>query len=127
MLQDGVGRLTLQPGDSMLFVKVQICRYVDLSFPGWVEFSMVDAGGHPHVFVEKIPAVTKSVLDESSSFPHPGLLGCIAVERKEREDGRQLVLIDTQSPYDIKSTVGSTQFYVFSEQLCELPRDDVVV
>jgi hypothetical protein len=111
----------------MLFIKVQISRYVDAHFPGWVEFSMVDANGQPHVFIDKIPAITESHLDEFSSFPQPGLVACIALERKERDDGRQLVLIDTQSPFGIESTDGRTQFDVFSEQLCERPRDETVV
>jgi hypothetical protein len=111
----------------MLFVKVQIGRYVDAHFPGWVEFSLVDAHGRPHVFVDKVPAITESHLDESSTYPQPGLVACIALESKVREDGRQLSVIDTQSPYGIASTEGRTQFIVFSEQLCDRPRKKTVV
>lgn len=110
----------------MQFVKVEICRYVDAHFPGWVECSVVDAGGHAHYFVEKIPALTEANLDQASVLPQPGTFACIVLSRRERDDGREIVLIDTRSSSGIKSTGGRTLFYVFSEQLCELPRDDDV-
>ena len=66
------GQLQVAPENLMLFVKVKICRYVDAHFPGWVECSMVDARGHPHVFVDKVPAVTEAFLDQDSVLPQPG-------------------------------------------------------
>ena len=110
----------------MLFVKVEICRYVDASFPGWVECSMVDARGHSHVFVDKIPAFTEAFLDEASVLPQPGFIACVALARQDLQDGRQIVLIDTALTFGIESSDEQKQFHVFSEQLCELPREDVV-
>ena len=46
---------------TMLAVRVNISRYVDESFPGWVECSLVDAYGYDHVFVEKVPVVTRPI------------------------------------------------------------------
>ena len=110
----------------MLGVRVEICRYADAAQPGWVECRLVDAIGHEHVFVEKVPVVTKAQLDVASSFPQAGLIACIVIGRNERDDGRQLVRIDTQTPWGIESTAGRTQFDVLSEQLCELPREQRV-
>jgi hypothetical protein len=106
-------------GAPLLYLRVKISRYVDAAFPGWVECSMVDATGHEHLFVEKVPAVTLAALDETSNFPQPGFIACIVIGRNKRDDGSQLVRIDTQT-----TTVGRTKFDVFSEQLCELPREE---
>lgn len=110
----------------MLVVRVEICRYVDAAFPGWVECRLADASGHQHVFVEKIPVVTADDVHESSVLPYPGTVACILLEKQEHKDGRQIVLIDTARPWGIESTAGLTQFYVFSEQLFELPRENAV-
>lgn len=110
----------------MLVVRVEICRYVDAAFPGWVERRLADASGHQHVFIEKVPVVTADDVYESSVLPHPGTVACILLEKQEHKDGRQIVLIDTARPWGIESTAGLTQFYVFSEQLFELPRENAV-
>lgn len=102
-----------------MYVRVQISRYVDAAFPGWVECSMVDATGHEHLFVEKVPAVTLAALAETSIFPQPGFIACIVIGRNERDDGSQLVRIDTQT-----TTVGGTRFDVFPEQLSEFPQEE---
>ena len=110
----------------MLGVRVNISRYADAAQPGWVECTLVDALGHEHVFVEKVPVVTKVHFDAAGSFPQAGLIACIVVGSSQREDGCQLVRIDTQTPWGIESTAGRTQFDVLSEQLCELPREEGV-
>jgi len=56
----------------MLAVRVN-SRYFDESFPGWVECTLVDAYGYDHVFVERVPMVTKArlqaaILDLESSL-----------------------------------------------------------
>ena len=107
----------------MLAVRVTIFRYADAAQPGWVECRLVDALGYEHVFVEKVPVVTTAHLDAASSFPEEGFIACIDVGRNERDDGRQFVRIDTQTPWGIESTAGKCQFDVLSEQLCELPRE----
>jgi hypothetical protein len=82
----------------MLGVRVRISRYIDAAQPGWVECRLVDALEYEHVFVEKVPVVTKAHLDAASSFPEAGYIACIVVDRNERDDGRQFVHIDTQTP-----------------------------
>ena len=47
---------------------VQITRYVDDHFPGFVECTFQDAEGKTHVFVEKVPIVSQEELDARSIF-----------------------------------------------------------
>jgi hypothetical protein len=62
-----------------------------------VECRLVDALGHEHVFVEKVPVVTMANLDAADSFPKAGFIARMVRGRNERkDDGRQLVRIDTQ-------------------------------
>lgn len=108
----------------MLCVKVTITRFTDMAFPGWVACSLIDASAHEHVFDEKIPMVTTAVFELPGAFPQAGFIACVVVGQNVRDDGRMLVLIDTNTPFGIASTTGQTRFEVLSEQLCELPRDE---
>jgi len=80
----------------------------------------MDALGDEHLFVEKVPVVTRVHLDAASSYPQGGVIACIVLGRSEHGDGRQLVHIDTQTPWGIESTEGKDRFDVFAEQLREL-------
>ena len=104
----------------MLGVSVEISRYVDDSQPGWVECRLVDVLGDEHLFVEKVPVVTKAHLDAASSYPQVGVIACIVLGRSEHDDGRQLAHIDTQIPWGIESTAGRDRFDIFAEQLREI-------
>lgn len=104
----------------MLGVRVEISRYTDDSQPGWVECRLVDALGHEHVFVEKVPVVTKAHLDAASSYPQAGVLACSVLGGSERVRGHQVLHIDTQTPWGIESTAGRSRFDVFAEQLRDL-------
>ena len=88
----------------MLAVKVEISRYVDDLFPGVVECTLVDALGVEHMFVEKVPIVTEAHLNADTSYPQPGVIACVVLARSERDDGRQLVHIDTRTPWGVEST-----------------------
>lgn len=101
----------------MLEVKVDISRYIDASFPGWVECRLVDAFGDEHVFVEKVPMVTKAHLDAESAYPQCGAIACAGLAIGESDDGRRLVHIDTQTPWGVQSLEGRNRFDVFPEQL----------
>jgi hypothetical protein len=100
-------------------VRVNISRYGDDSFPGWVEFRLVDALGHEHVFEEKVPVVAKADLNAAGSYPQSGVIACVVLGRSESDDGRQLVHIDMQTPWGIESVAGRSRFDVFPEQLVE--------
>jgi hypothetical protein len=82
----------------MVGVSVEIRRYVDGAFPGWVECSLTDAHGRVWSFVEKIPIVTAEDLDAESRYPRPGVIACQVVERRVGMDATEVVIIDTERP-----------------------------
>jgi hypothetical protein len=85
-----------------------------------VECRLVDALGHEHVFVEKVPVATKANLDAASSYPQSGVIACVVLGSSESDDGRQLVHIDVQAPLGVQSLAGRSRFDVLPEQLVEL-------
>jgi hypothetical protein len=76
-----------------------------------------DAFGKVHTFEEKVPIIFDGYLDADSSYPQLGVLSCEVVERWTAEDGRQLVLIDTEKPCCISSTLDEYRFVVLAEQV----------
>lgn len=100
----------------MTGVCVEIRRYVDRDFPGWVECSLTDAHGREWLFVEKAPVVTTESVDAASNYPRPGFIGCEVLSRR---DG--LVVITTATPWGVEATTGETRFEVRDEQLAESP------
>jgi hypothetical protein len=51
---------------------VQIESFVDDHQPGFVQCLLVDAHGHKHQFVEKVPVVSSNNLFADSNYPQPG-------------------------------------------------------
>jgi hypothetical protein len=84
-----------------------------------VECTLVDAYGYVHVFVEKVPVVTKTRLDSASSYPRYGVIACVILDPgiSQSADGRRIVHIDTQTPWGVQSWAGRSRFDVFPEQL----------
>jgi hypothetical protein len=103
----------------MLYVRVEICRYVDDSQPGWVECKLTDAEGAEHQFVEKVPVVTDADLGPASTYPRSGLLACVIAERQAQNDGGELLIIDTQTPWAAESIAGLSQFAVLPVQIVQ--------
>ena len=103
----------------MFEVAVEIIRYADDSQPGWVECRLRDAFEKEWFFVEKVPVVSMEYLDRASSYPKPGTIACQVVSRRELDDGRELVLIDTQHPWGVSSTTGEDRFEVEAGQILE--------
>ncbi len=103
--------------DGMTSVAVEITRYVDTSFPGWVELVLHDARGAVWTFVEKVPVVSTEGIDESSSFPRAGAIACEVVPGSSEVAGSGLVEIDTSRPLGIEAKDGTTRFVVRSSQL----------
>jgi hypothetical protein len=105
-------------GVGLVGVQVTIVRYVDHSFPGWVECQLIDAHGHRWSFVEKGPIVTSGYLSAASPYPLPGVIACeVAGLRQDR--GREVVAIDSERPWHIEATTGETRFEVCPEQVIE--------
>lgn len=99
----------------MIGVKVEITRYTDDSFPGWVECQLTDTHGRCWLFVEKVPVVTQSGLDANSPYPQPGLIACNVIGQSG-----DATCIDTTHPWGIESIEGETRFEVMSSSLIEL-------
>lgn len=96
---------------------VQIVRFVDDSFPGWVESQFADAAGHDHTIVDKYPTFTAEVLDDQSGYPQSGNVQCDVLSRIQDAHRGELVRIRF---YGIESTEGLSEFVVLPSQLSAL-------
>jgi hypothetical protein len=96
---------------------VQIVRFVDDSFPGWVESQFVDATGRVHTLVDKYPLFTAGILDAHTQYPRSGEVQCEVLSQSADGRGRELVHIRVPG---IESTEGLSEFVVADTQL--LPR-----
>jgi hypothetical protein len=97
----------------MRHVRVLITRRVDDHFPGWVEFTILGAGGEVFLFVDKDPVA--SAVD-IPSFPFESTVACNVISAVVQPDGSKVVEIDT-SPWGIESDAGVSRFLVHESQL----------
>ncbi len=98
-------------------VSVQITRYVDDHFPGFVECVLVDAHGVAHTFVEKVPVVSVDSLSAASTYPCNGKIECEVCKEWQDERGFLLAVVSTERPWSIESTNSLAEFTVLSSQL----------
>lgn len=98
-------------------VTVQISRFVDEHQPGFVECILTDALGESHLFVEKVPIVSTDGLWSTSSYPQPGAIACEVEEQWQDAAGRALARVNTERPWGVESTAGTTCFTVLLAQL----------
>lgn len=103
----------------MVGVRVEICRYVESAFPGWVECRLTDIHGREWTFIAKVPIVSMEDLDADSAYPRPGIIGCRILERRAGPDAKEVVVVDTEVPWHIEATTGECRFEVRPEQLEE--------
>jgi len=103
----------------MTGVKVQVVRYVDDAFPGFVECVLVGSHGRSWTFVEKGPVVTTFYPNADSPYPLPGVIACEVLGRHTDDAGRAVVNVTTARPWDVASTEGITTFDVFAESITE--------
>ncbi|WP_431104074.1 hypothetical protein [Roseateles noduli] len=96
---------------------IQISRFVDEHFPGFVECVLVDAFGKAHVFIEKVPVITTENLVSTSSYPRPGAMDCEVVAEWTDDNGRALSRVNTERPWDVESTEGLSEFVVSTSAL----------
>jgi len=100
-------------------IAVQIVRFVDDSFPGWVECELVDASCRHHVLRDKVPIFTDEMLDADSEYPTMGKSPCEVLERFQDATGRELVRVSTEKPFGIDSAEGLSEFIVFPGLITE--------
>jgi hypothetical protein len=105
----------------MYDLEIKIIRFVDDSFPGWVECEFADAEGRRHSIIEKVPVVTTEVLDADSDYPKRGSVGCEILKRYQNEKGQELVCISTRKPWYIETTEGASEFTVPARLIQSVP------
>jgi hypothetical protein len=98
-------------------VSVQITRYVDNHFPGFVEFVLVDVLGVAHTFVEKVPYVSAESLSAASTYPCNGEIECEVCREWKDKAGHAFSILRIDSPWGLGSTSGETEITVSSSQL----------
>jgi hypothetical protein len=96
---------------------VEISRYVNDDFPGWVECALVDAFSQRHVFLEKVPVVTGEHLGPESAYPQLGAIACEVEAQWLDVSGRNLLRVNTERPWGIESAACATRFVVVESQL----------
>ena len=100
---------------------VRIVRFVDDSFPGWVECRFTDATDRVHTIVDKYPTFTPEMLDSQSQYPQSGEIQCEILNRSHDARGRELVQVRMPG---IESTEGLSEFVVLSTQLSRSPQTE---
>lgn len=98
-------------------ISIQIVRFTDPSFPGWVECILRDASGCEWKLTGKVPVFTKAPLDAASSYPQPGVVACEIIREWIDEHSRKRCSITTERPWGIEAEGGVTQFEVFRDQI----------
>ena len=101
----------------MTQLNVQIVRYVDSSFPGWVECMFVDSEGRCHTLRDKVPIFTVELLNEKCPYPRPGEVACEMLERFRDNLGNDVARITLQRPYAVESVEGANEFVVALDNL----------
>lgn len=97
-------------------VAVQIVRFVDGNFPGWVECELTDADGRRHLIRDKVPMFTTELLDAESSYPTTGEMECEVVQRFRDESGQELVRLR-----GLESVEGISEFTVAASLVTSFP------
>ena len=100
----------------MLYLHLQIVRFVDEAFPGFVAGVFTDAHGIQHTIVDKVPVIGLSDLWLDSEYPQPGVAAC---ERLETRNDSSVTRISIAKPWGLESTNGQTEFSVFASQSAE--------
>jgi len=102
----------------MIELAVQIVRFVDDEpQPGIVACEFIDANGHRHTLIDKVPMCSGERLDANSTYPQPGAVRCEALCRWHDAHGRDVVRITIDLPDHIESSEGASEFVVLSDQL----------
>jgi hypothetical protein len=105
----------------MISIRVSIVGWVDDCQPGIVKCALQDAYGQTWEFIEKLPIVAAAELDKTSTYPQPAEIACEVIRDWENDKGQELVTIDTDNPWGVESTQGTTRFDVFKHQLIAYP------
>ena len=98
-------------------LNIQIIRFVDGTFPGWIEFTITDAYGVMHHFIEKMPVISTQVLGPGSDYPLADSIECQVISKAVDHLGRPVVEVNTSNPWGIISTAEQSSFVVLQSAL----------
>lgn len=93
----------------MASVKVNILEILNMSFPIFVKFELIDCNGVSHHFIDKVPVISDNY---DLIPPGTGNMRCSIIK-----ETNNTIIIDTSKPDDIESLNGKYQFEVFKEQV----------
>ena len=93
----------------MANVKVNVLEIVDMSFPIFVKFELIDCNSVSHYFIDKVPVISDNY---DLIPPYTGNMRCSIIM-----ETNNTIIIDTSKPDDIESLNGEYQFEVFKEQV----------
>jgi hypothetical protein len=96
----------------MEHLEVDIIKYTQEDFPGWVLLKFNDSSGKTHYFEEKVPIVSNRSIDENSFFPQKGFIRGNIIDTKN-----DVVCFSTLEPDHIESKNGVNTFYVDKKQI----------
>jgi len=99
-------------------LQVEFTKFVDDSFPGFVQCEFSDALGKRHAIVDKVPVLTLAELGPESTYPQPGTVTCEIVSRYQSDAGNDLANITISRPNSLETVDGITEFVVSSSILC---------
>jgi len=102
---------------SEMILKVQVVRYADNGYPGWVECEFLDAGHRRHTIFEKVPIISDEDLGPEDSYPRSGGVRCEILERWRDAKDRDLARVTTLEPDAVETTEGASEFVVRSSQV----------
>lgn len=101
---------------------VNIVRWLDDYFPGFVACEFTDAAGRVHTIEDKVPMVSVEELNSSCAYPQLGAVRCTVLGRWTDDQGRELLRISTGEPDAIESTEELQEFVVSKNQVKKIPR-----
>jgi len=102
-------------------VRVDIVQFVDEHQPGFVACELVDADGHRHTVVDKVPMFTHKELSCDSEYPQPGKARCEILARFQDASGRGVARITIARPDGLESAEGLSDFVVLASQVADEP------
>ena len=97
-------------------VRIQIVEFLSWDQPGFVAATLTDVDDVAHTFHDKVPIFTDAALYPDTELPVLGTLACTVLEVLKR-DGRELIRVDTEKPFDVESTKGWYHFVVAPDAL----------
>jgi len=112
-------------GPELGLLVVQIVRWVDDHFPGFVACEFVDAWKRVHTLIDKVPMVTADDLDATSVYPQRGGVRCTVLERWRElraEELGELVRVYIGYPDTMETSEGIREFVMQSSQVIWIPR-----